>query len=192
VYGLNNETSWHSNEMRSHEWFVLVGLCVTTLWALCDLNQEVRQLKHGGSLRYFTSIYNWMDISRIVTQLSINVILVLVEFDHPDLNWTPHTSCQYTNRCGLREALHVLQALIMIMVFLGLLYFFRSKLQFAVLVHVLYTIGIDIMPFVVLLVILWIGFACALAILFQHAVDASAPGASEPPIPLDWVLTRRR
>ena len=161
----------------THVWFVIVGLVITTGWAFYDLRQELRQLIHGGYLRYFTSIYNWMDLLRIFTQLAINVLLILVEIDGPaDLNWAPVEACRYSADCGLALTLYILQAVIMITVFLGLLYFFRANLKQAILVHILYSILIDISSFLVLLIVLWVGFACALAILFQYAVYSAPPG----------------
>jgi len=67
----------------------------------------------------------------------------------------------------------VLQALLYVVVYSNLLYFFRAFLSFAVLVHVFLTILVDIIPFMVMLVTMWVGFGFALSLLFLAAAKTS-------------------
>ena len=103
--------------------------------------------------------------------------------DQPLIGWTPlaeqAASCPTDSECGLRTVLFFLQALLFVVMFMNLLYYFRANLSFAVLVHILMTILVDILPFLLLLAVLWIGFSLALALLFQVAVRTSPQLRSE-------------
>ena len=157
--------SFEGGEDSSQEIFILSGLVITTAWILHDLRLEARQLGHSGWIRYSMSIYNWFDLTRILTQLAINVVILLLEVESP-----VSAGCIGAQTCALKEMLYVLQAILMISLYFGMLYYFRGFLRFAVLVHVLYSIITDIMPFLMLLTTLWIGFALALWLLLQYVV----------------------
>ena len=60
-----------------------------------------------------------------------------------------------------------LQALVMLFSFLRLLYFFRVNLKFGALVHTVIEVLFDIVPMVVLLLVITLGFAFALLVLLQ-------------------------
>ena len=91
------------------------------------------------------SAADWLDIARIACQLLVNALFCAR--DLPGVGWTPLSRadpCAAVASCGLRETLFVLQALLYVVVYSNLLYFFRAFLSFAVLVHVFLTILVDI------------------------------------------------
>ena len=150
-------------------------IAIMSLWCINDLYDEWRQLNRAGVEDYFESYFNWLDLTRIFVQTAINILWFCR--DVPDFGWTPlahpELPCKDMPNCGSREALFGMQAAIFVVLWLYVLYFARADLDFAVLVHVLARVMVDILPFLQLVLALWLGFAFGLSLLFKVQVLTS-------------------
>eukprot|EP00966_Prymnesium_polylepis_P322632 7378877-Prymnesium_polylepis.3 len=149
-------------------------------------------MREDGLEAYICDAWNVSDILRIAAQLLINTRFFLRDPGVGFLAWTsrgcvlngtlgdPLTKDFLANwdgtsltgeACYYPRDLIALQALVGILFSFRLLYFFRANLTFAALVHTIFKIAREIYPFLVMMLVILLGFSYSLFVLLQHSHD---------------------
>ena len=181
--------------------FLLFGWCWTTVACFAFGWIELKQLKAGG-LAYFSEWANQLDLVYVFSHLVVNVLFWLpydslfstgeATLDAPS---PPPLAPDGARRFlkaggGAGEAsaadlammtagstkigvFATVQAIVVFVLFLRMLSFFRGFLAFGALVHMVKQIFVDMLPFMVLLFLVTAGFSCMLSVLMQHSMFAS-------------------
>ena len=140
---------------------------------------------------YIKDQWNISDLIRVFAQLYVNVRFFLRDDNVGSLGWTspgcvlngsvgefPLTDTFWDEydgvsstggRCYLPRALMAFQAIVGVTFAFRLLYFFRANLTYAALVHTLFEIAQDVVPFMVMLIVIFVGFSYSLFLLLRHS-----------------------
>ena len=145
--------------MRMYAIFSKLGLLMTTLSALMNIKTEIAQMRNLGLRKYLTW-WNTFDLLRIVPLLVANVLVVIAHT--PALSHLAGTLYVYYT---------VLFSFTMLFFAFRAISFFRGFLSFATLVYSIGVILTEIVSFIIVLLVLFLGFSMALWLLMRDHVD---------------------
>jgi len=178
-------TSEILNNFEQH-WFLIVGWTLTSMVSLQFLRSQVRNLDSFEKLRrldyqdYINMIYN-------LAQIAVNVLFWLRDsmpaafspanttglYDLSEL-YADGTLIETSMRpadAGEELGIYItLQSWVMVALYLRLLFYFRASEQFGALMHMVIVVFQQVIPFLLLLIVVWLGFSFAIALLMRHTV----------------------